>query len=164
MTGMPRGQAFSAKIEELGGDDWFFGEVAGGAKMQQIADKVGCSRVWLYTWLKFVPGRKERFKEAQREAAPLVFEDAGRIPEELQNMDTAALTPARVQVGKLRYEHELARARHLDPETFGEKAGISVSLNFGELHLGALQKYGSMSLAKPEPLVLEGHTEPDEAA
>lgn len=145
MTGTPIGQAFSAKISELGGDDWFFGEVADGRKMQQIADMVGCSRQWLYIWLK-APGRKERFKEAQRAAAPLVHEDAGRIADALQNLPTEELTPARVQVAKLRIEHEYARAKVLDPETFGDKAGLTVNIDIGQLHLDALRAKGSMTL------------------
>jgi hypothetical protein len=165
MASQPLGQAYSAKISELGGDDWFFDQVAGGSTVEAIAEQVGCSRTWLYTWIKKGQGRRERFKEAQRDAALLVFEDAGKIPDQLQQMDTAELTSARVQVGKLKYDHQIARAKMLDPDTFGEKPPNINVLNIGELHLDALRKLGSMSqLPKPEPLTLEGHTEPDEAA
>lgn len=164
MTGRPLGQAYSSKIAELGGDDWFFGRVAGGAKMAHIALEVGCSREWLYTWLKQAPGRRERFKEAQRDAAPLVHEDAGEIPAALEKLPKEELTPARVQVAKLRYDHEMSRARILDPETFGEKAGISVNIDIGQLHLDALRAKGSMTLqAKPaEPLALPPAQDNDE--
>lgn len=155
MTGRPRGQAFSAKISELGGDDWFFEQVASGAKMQTIADQVGCSRVWLYTWLKQAPGRKDRFKEAQRDSAPLVHEDAAEIVDSLESLPTEELTSARVAVAKLKMEHVNSRLRLLDPETFGEKAGISVQIDIGQLHLDALRAKGSMTL-KPVDVPLLG--------
>lgn len=169
MTGNPNAHAFMARMNELGGeisgDEWFYAQVGGGLTMQAIAEQIGCSRQWLYTWLKG-PGRKERFKEAQRDAAPLVFEDGGKILDDLKDVKGRDLSPAVVQVARARADFHIKRASVLDPETFGEKAGVQITVDIGQLHLDALRAKGSMTLyPKAETKTLgPGEPEPDEAA
>jgi hypothetical protein len=177
LTGHPIGSAFAARIDELGGEDWVFGQIADGKTLQSIADQVPCSRQWLSSiWMKG-PGRKDKLREARKESAPLVAEDAGDILERTAALPTEQLTPARVQIDRARADHQLKRAAFLDPETFGEKQGVSLTIDIGQLHLEALKAKGSMQLAKPElaqfgipgpspaalppPTILEGKVEPD---
>jgi hypothetical protein len=163
MPGRPKLQMFAQTIESLGGDDWFFGQVEGAVSMPKIALQVGCSKSQLYAWMDLLPGRRERYERAKKMSAETLAEDAHDIPEELASRKVFA--PQDVALAKLRVDTKMRRAAQIDPEHYGEKAGINVNvLNVGELHLDALRKLGSMSIAKPEIPVLEGHTEPDEAA
>ena len=165
MTGRPLGNAYESKIASMGGDDFVFGRIEDGATITAVAKEIGCSRGWLSGWWMKGPGRKERLKEAKRAAAVLIHEDAGEIPEQLKNLDKADLTPARVAVAKLEYEHVMGRLRAYDPDTYGEKQATVNVLNVGELHLDALRKFGSMALApKPETLIGTPVDEGDEAA
>lgn len=162
----PLGNAFSARINELGGEDWVFAEISDGRTIQSIADQVGCSRSWLSSvWMKG-PGRKDKLKEARKESAPLVFDDAGKILDDISNLPTAELTPARVQIGRARAEHQQKRAAFLDPETYGDKPAIQIGqLNVADLHLDALRRFGRVETIEATPVVeaLPGPTT-DEAA
>lgn len=148
MTGMPIGQGFAAKIEELGGDDWVFDQIADGKTWGHIAEQVGCSRSWISSvWVKMREGRRDRLKEARKDAAPHVFDDGGQILEDLAKLPASEVTPAKVQLGRARADHFLKRAAFLDPESFGEKPGVQITVDIGQLHLDALRAKGSMTLS-----------------
>lgn len=158
MTGRPKLALFSQRIEQLGGDDWFFDQVAADTTMGAIAEQVGCSRPQLYAWMDDGEGRRERYKAAQKIAAEGCAESAHQIPEDLVGRP---IEPVHVQLAKLRVDTKMKRAAQLDPETYGEKqAGISLNLNIGQLHLDALRAKGSMTLATQTSApaqILEAH-------
>jgi hypothetical protein len=175
LTGRPKLGAFSQKIEQLGGDDWFFDQVAKPTTMQKIAEQVGCSRPQLYMWMDAKEGRRERYEQAKKIAAHGYAEDSSAVVEELADKP---VEPAMVQLAKLRAEQKWKMAAVLDRDTYGDKSGgVSLTIDIGQLHLEALKAKGSMQLAKPElaqfgipgpspaalppPTILEGKVEPD---
>lgn len=157
MTGRPKLALFSQNIEALGGDDWFFDQVATGIGLPKIAAQVGCSRTQLYCWMDLEPGRRERYAEAKKMAAESLADEAHDIPEELVGK---RIQPVDVQLAKLRWDAKLKRAAQLDPENYGEKAGVQITVDIGQLHLDALKAKGSMTLqARPvAPLQIAGPT------
>lgn len=152
MTGRPKLQLFSQTIEGLGGDDWFFDQVAGCTPMQKIAEQVGCSRPQLYAWMNDKPGRRERYKEAQKVAAAGYAEDSASV---LDDLDGRPIEPVHVQLARARSDQKWKMATVLDRETYGEnKAGLNVTIDIGQLHLDALRAKGSMSLAHSAPTLI----------
>lgn len=140
------------------GEVYFFGRVAAGSKMGEIADDFGVSRPWLYTWMKS-DGRREireaAYQDAKRAAADYHAEEAGNV---LDQVGTDPST-AEVSLAGKRSEYHRWLATVLDRETYGPKGEqVNVSLNLGELHIQALQEVQEEWASEPD--VLEAEVEP----
>lgn len=121
------------------GEVYFFGRVASGAKMGEIAEEFGVSRPWLYTWMK-LDGRREvrerAYRAAQEAAADFHAEAAGDVLELGADPSTAEVSLA----GK-KSEYHRWLATVLDRERYGPKGQeVNVSLDLGQLHIQALQE------------------------
>lgn len=78
MASRPHLAKLSVAIEQLGGDEYIFAQVADGVPMKKIAEPFGYSRGLLYTWIKAGgPDREAAFKEARAISAHSLVEDAG---------------------------------------------------------------------------------------
>lgn len=150
-------QSVNKRIEEMGGDDWIFEQIADGVPMKKIAEQVGCSRPYLYNWRDQKPhkeARRERWAEAMKASAESQAEDAGVILDELAE-SPGLLIPVDVQLAQARSKYRQWLAEVRDKETFGGgKSGPAVVLNIHALHLDALRQVGSMSLAVEQPAAL----------
>lgn len=169
MAGRPFLDELCRLIDSLGGDDWVFSRMADGQSVGAIAAELAplmstksCDRRNLYFWRDRKEGRAAEWTASMKAAGSAYAEQGGKILDDLANQGTFGAQD--VTLAAKRAEWRMKMAGALDRETFGDAPAVSLTVDIGQLHLEALRAKGSMSLAKPEPLVLEGHTEPDEAA
>lgn len=143
MAGRPFLNEIAQKIEQLGGDDWVFDQIADGVPMRRIAEQLGCSRPLLYQWRDLEPhreGRQRRWKEARALSAIGTLEDGAEILDDLA--EEGVVTPAQVTLANSRANYRMAMAKIADPSLDPKKADVEVNLSVGELHLDALRKHG----------------------
>jgi hypothetical protein len=148
----------SKKIDDLGGDDWFFDHIIDGKKMQWIADQLGCSRPLLYRWLDEKDHRREALKEARKLAAHTHVEDADAS---FDDLDLTTVTSAQVQMVTSRANYKKWLASCSNREEYGtDKVGVQVNLSVGDLHLDALRvKGGPPPVAEVMPVEVAGEIE-----
>lgn len=149
-------QAINKKIEELGGDEWVFDQIADGKAIGKIAELVGCSRPYLYNWRdQKGPGREERkrlWAEAIKASAEAHAEKAGEVLDDLSSKDLLIPADVTLATARSKYSQWLAGVR--DKEAFGDAKGqVNLNLNFGQLHLDALRQAGSMARVKAAEVV-----------
>lgn len=142
-------RALTAKAEDYGleghedltpGEVYFFGRIAAGAKMGDLAEEFGVSRPWLYTWLKVKARRQVRqaaYEDAKRAAADYHAEEAGSVLDEVREDPTSA----EVSLAGKKSDHHRWLATVLDRETYGPKGQeVNVNLDLGQLHIQALEE------------------------
>lgn len=134
VTGQPFFWKISALIEERGGEEWFFGQIAEGVKLTAIARSLGCDRQILYLWIKRGEGREEAMVEARRLAAFSIVEDQD---DELEN--ARPLTPVEAAHLRTKANYRQWLASKFNRSAFGEEKGAAVVLNIGSLHSDALR-------------------------
>ena len=134
MAGKPKMRKLEADIEERGGEQWFFDQIADGIKWADIAAELGVSRPMLYKWLQRKDGRQEALREARRLTA-MSFADDG-----LQILDTA--DPRTANLAKARAAYRQWLAERFDRESFAQKASteVNVQIDARQLHLTAIQR------------------------
>lgn len=160
MAGRPFLRKVNARIEELGGDDWFFSMVGEGTPLREIAEEVGCSRGYLYVWLDQRPTKEERrarYRAARRRSAEALEEEGREVLDDLAG--DRGVSSAEVSLARSRANYRQWQAKVRDREQYGDRPGVEVNLSVGDLHLGALKAHGSMGgggeIADAEPGVLE---------
>lgn len=154
MAGRPKLNALRQKIENLeGGEDYVFNLVIEGLSMGAIAEEIGCSRGLLYDWWKRGPeedvARRTRKMEMARKLSAQALEEQGaEILDDLAERD-GIVTSQDIRIAEARAKYRQWQAESRDRETYGKGGGggVNLNLNIGELHLEALRKRGSMSLA-----------------
>lgn len=139
MAGRPMLRALAERIEEKGGEEWVFSQLADAVTTGKVAEMLDCSRALLYDWRN--QGGEERiegWEEALRRAGMAYAENA------VTQLDTAA-EDREVTGGRARLLAEAAKqkqwmATKLDRERFGDdKQGASVVVNLPNMHVGALR-------------------------
>ena len=89
------------RINSLGGDEWFFGRIIDGDSMSMIAETLGVSRNFLYSWINLKKGeRRAALVEARRLSANAHVEDGQDILAVLA--DKPELTSAEVSLAASR--------------------------------------------------------------
>jgi hypothetical protein len=136
MPGHPFLWSIAEKIEALGGEPWFFEQVADGVPMKQIAAQLGCSRPTLYSWINLDKERRtEALNEAKRVRAHSIVED---LDEELVN--PGVMSPAAAQLVNTRVKFRQWLAGKFNRDAYGDdKGGAQVVLNIGSMHADALR-------------------------
>ena len=174
MSGQPFRRRFDkrlvAEAEALGlepddglslGETYFFGRVAAGVKMGDLAEQLGVSRPWLYTWMKSGGRRAEReraYAEAKRFAAEYHAEAAGQVLEAVEGDPTSA----QVSLAGRRSDYHRWMAEVKDRETFGPKGQeVNLQIDLGQLHIQALTEVAGEWEDAPVEVVTE--PEPVEA-
>jgi len=141
------------------GEVYFFGRIAAGAKMGDLAEEFGVSRPWLYTWLKVKDRRQVReaaYQDAKRAAADYHAEEAGSVLERVG----ADPTSAEVSLAGKKSDHHRWLATVLDREAYGPKGQeVNVHLDLGQLHIQALEEVQA-EWEEAEGEVLEAEVEP----
>lgn len=147
MTGQPIFQKLKRDIEETGGEDWFFDQVADGRMMKDIASQFGISRSLIYRWLKVVVNDYEsKLRAARLLASHVHVEDALEIIDNADVESQAGVSKAKEQAN---FRKWLASVRNR--KDFGEQKGPVIALNISSLHLDALKASGITAAALQAP-------------
>lgn len=160
-------RALARKAKDLGVEDpsgdllpgevYFFGRIAAGAQMGEVAEEFGVSRPWLYTWMKSDGRRSIReraYQDAKRAAADYHAERGLGV---LEDLDDEATT-AQVSLAGKKSEYHRWLATVLDRESYGPKGQeVNVTLDLGQLHIQALTEVQ----AEWEGEVVDADVEPD---
>lgn len=151
MAGQPRKRAFGQRVEEAGGDEVLMDLVASGMKLKDVAERFGDTYDVFRSWLR--AGGDERlraFERAKAESADALV-DAGR--DAIDALDQIEdVTSAQVGRAKLKADYNKWLAGTRDREQYGDRPDTVIGIQgLGDIHLGALQRGGSMSLL-PEPV------------
>jgi transposase-like protein len=146
MPGNPLLNKMIGEIEELGGEDWFFEQVADGRTFRDIAGQFGRSRALLYKWLvKHVPEYEDKLKAARLIAAHAHVEDALVILDEADGSSQPGVIKAKERAN---FRKWLASVQNR--KAYGEQSkGPVIALNINSLHLDALKAAGVTSVALP---------------
>ena len=94
-----------------------------------IAQDLGVHRPTLSTWLAGEEGRAARYAAAKKAGAAALAEEAVAIAD--------GSTPGTVVADRLRVDARTWLAGRWDPETFGDRAGVAVNVDLGDLFLRA---------------------------
>ena len=150
MAGQPRRKAFYAKVKKQGGDHIILDRIASGETIKAIAKTYGFkSRRPVYDWLHENPEREKAWAIAKHQSADSLVEDALEILDDPHSAITSSTATMAGQ--RANFRRYLAGVR--DRDQYGEKAGIEVNLNIGDLHLNALRAAGGMGDRAIEPPV-----------
>lgn len=134
MTGTPFLWSIARKIEDRGGEEWFFGQVVEDVPVKHLAALLGCDRKTLYAWIDMSPARKEMLVEARRLQARSIVEDMHT------DMKGQVLTPVEAQALSNRARFNQWRAERFGREEFGtEKGQVNVQVNLGSAHTDMLR-------------------------
>jgi transposase-like protein len=160
MAGRPMLERLARDIEAReGGEEYIFERLADGEPVGRVAESFGVSRRMLYTWRDMhghEKRRRQKWDAALRASAEAHAEDG---LEDLEKLTAEGNVPTSAEVqaatGRAKYRQWLASKRN--PEQFGDRA-MELNINFGQLHLDAVQQ--SKQLAPPvveaEVLAIEG--------
>lgn len=149
MAGRPGLRKLAAEIEKRGGEEWIFGEFIGGRSIGEIMRELGFSRTYFYAWMKEGSeeqraARAEAYHQAKILSAEAHVEQAGEILDDLA--EQGGVTPAEVQIAIARSKFRQWLAGKRDGQYSDQKgAGMSLTINVGQLHLDALRQAGRMS-------------------
>jgi hypothetical protein len=153
MPGNPVFEAFCAKIEELGGEEYVFDKLRAGESVSQVAKGVdNRSRDMLYKWLwRGGDERRKKWDAARKDGAEGWLDKGAEAIEGLKNTGNMA---ADVSAANSKANYYEKMATRLNPERF-DKQGQAVT-DVASLLLQALQHAGTAKqIAKPEPQMLE---------
>jgi hypothetical protein len=131
VAGMPVRSDLEDTIELMGGDQWVFERLAGGATVTQLAKALGVSRGVLSWWCNS-DCRKDAYLRARKSGAAALAEDSLAIADNAKPID--------VQVARLRVEHRRWMASKLDPDRWETQKGPAIQVNVANLHIDALRK------------------------
>ena len=135
LAGQPKKRAALAKIEGLGGIDWFIDQIAGGGTVRSIGRDNDISEHVIYKWLHLDPDRSAMVKAARRIAAERLADEALDLADNVE-VETTAISKVREQISVRKW-----RAAAYDPDTWAtNKQSVAVQLNVGAQHLDALRK------------------------
>jgi len=146
----PIQQKLGREIEERGGEEYIFDQIASGVSIGKIAQSFGVSRRLLYRW------RDERHAPHR----PAMWADALKLSGEahaeagLDDLDKPGVllgTEVQMITQRSKYRQWLAGKR--DPQ-FAEK-GIELNFNVGELHLRAVENAKQLGTVEAEVLEIE---------
>lgn len=145
-----------ARAIELGyesGEEWLLEMIEDGYSTRKltlyVSEQIGydVSRPQIQRWGK-MDDRYPKVLEARRRSAMNMAEDGGDILDDLATAATQRLVgPGEVSLAKERANHRKYMAGKFDPETFGEKAGVEVNFNLGDLHLQSVTEYSKRAKA-----------------
>jgi len=168
MAGRPRMRQLIADIEaKPEGTEWVFDQLADGRTVRSIAEELGISRRYLYMW-RDRPEAKHELKpmweaavrmsaEADLEASTHDFERLDRVispdPETGEERRRVPQS-AEVQLATGRAKFRQWNAARKDPDKYGDKSGVEINLNIGDLHLEAMANAKARHALQP-PMVLE---------
>ena len=136
LAGQKLTRAITAHVVEMGGADWLYEQMASGMTVVALAKKFDCARGTMSRILNSRPEWVDAMVKARTEAADAYAEQGLEIVDALDKESSpSAIAAAREQS---QYRRFLAGAFNTD--RYGTRAGVSVNINIGDLHLEALKK------------------------
>ena len=165
MAGRPRMRQLIADIEAKDeGVEWVFDQLADGRTVRSVAEELGVSRRYLYMW-RDRPEAKHELKpmweaavrmsaEADLEASTHDFERLDRVIGEEDDGSEKRRVPqsAEVQLATGRAKFRQWNAARKDPDKYGDKSGVEINLNIGDLHLEAMANAKARHALQPPVL------------
>lgn len=164
-------------IEEKGGDDYIFLQIADSVPMRKIVSEFinpesgePFNRAMLYYWRNLKEERKAAWKEARKIAAHNTIDDA---LEEMEELDSRGLlSPADVSLLNSKIKFRQYLAERWNREEYGTpEPQAQVAVNFGGDFLAALRQYGNAHnlpagarAALADPDIIEAEIVEDEPA
>jgi hypothetical protein len=145
--GQPFLHKIARDIDALGGEEWFFGEIADGTKLRELAEKLGCSRPLLYRWMKLEPSREEAWRLSRELRAHSLAEDTDD-----EVAQGGSLSPGEAQALNTRVRYRQWLAERYNRKDFGQEKGSQITLNVGSLHAEVLRAR-SQERALPPPAI-----------
>lgn len=132
MPGTPKFKALCAKIDELGGEDFIFEELAMGRTQTKIGKMLGVSRQMLYKWSKRTTERRKLFKEAEKMGGDVLAEES---LDDLLDLKGRDLTSAEVSLARATSEGKKWMARKMNPDKWADRKVLDVNVTVQDLHL-----------------------------
>jgi hypothetical protein len=83
MAGRPLRKRILNEIQEKGGADYLFEEIASGKTITELAKEYGCNRQYLSTTINNVPEYSQALSKARQEAADALVEQGLTMVDEL---------------------------------------------------------------------------------
>ena len=145
MAGQPKRHKLAEQIEELGGVEWFCGQIADGHSLRKLAAEFDCSRWLLQKWIGEDPDREVSYEAAKLIGASAMVEEGKEIIDNADENSTAG-----VQKARNRAEYRRWYAGVIDRPQFGppdRRTSININ-NIEHLHLAALQAHGGPDAQK----------------
>ena len=139
MAGRPLRKRILNEIQEKGGADYLFEEVASGKTITELAKEYGCNRQYLSTTINNVPEYSQALSKARQEAADALVEQGLTMVDELDGGSSSseiAATREKVQWRKF-------MAGSYNQERYGNRPQTNVNISLGDMHLDALRKVNS---------------------
>jgi hypothetical protein len=142
MTGINK-TAMVTAIEAAGGEGALVDRIANGETLAAVALSLDCSRGLLSTYLNRDEGRRAILSRARGTSADAMAEETLTLAD--------AATPATERVARLQIEQRRWLASKYLPDTYGEKAPASLTINVNTLHLEALKQLRAERLGLDSP-------------
>ena len=139
MAGRPLRKRILNEIQEKGGADYLFEEIASGKTITELAKEYGCNRQYLSTTINNVPEYSQALSKARQEAADALVEQGLTMVDELDGGSSSseiAATREKVQWRKF-------MAGSYNQERYGNRPQTNVTISVGDMHLDALRKVNS---------------------
>lgn len=154
MAGRKHKRAVLEAIEKRGGSEFLIDYIGDGNTIKALAEEIGYSRSFTSRILNGHEEHRAALQEGRKILAEKMADDS------LEILDTLAATPEvtnqQVQIAKEQVAHRKWMAALNDPSRFAPKQE-SITLNIGELHLGALKKISREMLDVTPQAVEIGH-------
>lgn len=130
-----------AAIERIGADA-VYGMVASGRSLREIAETLGLPSDHKSRWAisQWITRDTERYDEARAASVDALAERAGEVYGETRPVDSADAKWRNDRSGYFRW---LAEIRAIG---FGDRNGVTVKVDIGQLHLDALRSAGRQEL------------------
>lgn len=145
-----------AEALDAAGEDEVLALIEDGIAVRKIAWHFGVGRSTVYNWINAGgEPRRKRLEEARKRSAEALVDRAEEVLEDKASVET----PQHAAMARELAKTLLWKAAKLDRATWGEQQQqVNVNLDFGQLHLAALQRAGNMSqqaLPPTEPMPAE---------
>jgi len=124
-------------LTDLGGPEYVLDYIGDGGTVKALSEKTNCSRSFLSRMLNNTPEYRAALDEGRRISADKMADDSLAMVDELSTKED--LTSQDVQLAKERISVRKWMSALNHPDRFAPKKE-EVTINIGQLHLGALKK------------------------
>ena len=154
MAGKKRTRDMLARLDDNVDD--ILEAIAKGDMIQTIANRYRVSRRTFYLWTNQDPKTKAAFREARRQSADSLVEQAGKILD--KSAKDANMTTAQAGLNRERANHRRWLAGKFSEDYSEGRPSVEVNISLGQLHLDALRAGGGM----PAPALEGSDATPEE--
>jgi len=141
MAGRPKLRDLTNKIDDLGGIEWFCGEIENGKTITKLAKELDVSPYLVYSYLK-KGNNKEQFEESRRRSAHTMVDESRDL------IDDA--TCDNIAVRREQAKNRQWCAEKFNREAYGQTTQPAVQVNIGALHLNAMKEAREIEDAKAQ--------------